>query len=76
MLTIILTLSSEIFLSELKIVLFIILLGLISFEIISFELLNTICSLKIFTPHVVEPAHPPIKVIKRKRRIIGVPQSL
>ena len=32
-----------------------------------------ICNLKILIPHVVDPAHPPMKVINKNINIMGVP---
>ena len=44
-----------------------ILLGLINFLIWFFMKIISICNLKIFIPHVVDPAHPPTNIKKRKK---------
>ena len=43
------------------------LLGEISFFIWFFKNINNICSLKIFIPQAVEPAHPPININNKKK---------
>ena len=42
------------------------LLGEISFLIWFFKKINNICNLKIFIPHAVEPAQPPMNISNKK----------
>ena len=61
--------SSEILFSELNMVLFIILFGLINFIISEEVIFNKIYNLASFIPEVLDIKEPPITVIKRKYKL-------
>ena len=50
------------------------LFGEISFLIWFFKKINNICNLKIFIPHAVEPAQPPMNIKSKKKIKENLPQ--